>query len=72
MICIGHGINYMLYCILPTRIVELCRKQSYRITFFVERQGWEICDILQIVLAFATFNKVNLFPCVVQLVFSNL
>ena len=32
-----HKLHVVLY--LPTRNVELCRKQSYRITFFVERQG---------------------------------
>ena len=32
----------------------------------------ETCDILQTALPFATSNKINLIPSVVQIVFSNL
>ena len=51
--------------ILPTRNEELGLKQSCR-------KGWEICDILQTDLPFAMSDKVNLFPSVVEIVFSNL
>ena len=42
------------------------------LVFFVVRKSWEICDILPTALLFAMSNKVNLFPSVVQIVFSNL
>ena len=38
VICIGHGIKlHVINYILTTRNVELCCKQSYRITFFCRK-----------------------------------
>ena len=42
------------------------------LVFLWKERVWEICDILQTALPFATSNKVSLFPSVVQIESSNL
>ena len=43
-------------------------EQSCSISIFFEIGGGKTCDILQTALPFATSNKINLFPGVVQIV----